>query len=325
MGLARAIRTAGALAVLTGAACQLPAIGGGSTPPTPAQTVTTALHGFETAWSVRVQGDITFGDDRYTINLSIDRSANVDGLVVPGKAGPLSVAGTSRGLLLRGARYFQDVRKVYTGTRWVLAPDDAVSSLVGLVQDRATFAKVVRDAIGGDLGREQGKEPDGTKTVTFVGTHSGVRLTIPAAGTPLPLRLITPPGHPLSNGVADMSLSMAEYGKTVAPPEPDKFVNMADRDTLPVDVVVDGKFSWDDCDSGGCTMSEDVRNTGGRDGTATATFNVSTDTAGKQIVASCSVTIPVLGNGQTTRVGCRANYDRSVEHWGSISITNPSA
>lgn len=324
MRLGRAIRTAGALVALTGAACQLPAVGGAS-PPTPVQTVATALRGFETAWSVRVQGDITFGNDRYTVNLSIDRSSNVDGLVLPGKAGALSVAGTSRGVLLRGARYFQDVEKVYTGTRWVLAPDDVVSSLVRLVQDRTAFTKAVRDALGSDLESEQGKEPDGTKTVTFVGTRSGVRLTIPAAGTPLPLRLITPPGRPLSNGVADMSLGMTEYGKTVAPPEPDKFVSLSDRDTLPVDVVVDGKFSWDDCDTSGCAMSEDVRNTGGRDGAATATFNVSSDSAGKQIVATCSVPVPILGNGQTTRVGCRANYDRSVEHWGSLSITNPLA
>lgn len=324
MRLQRAIRTAGVLVAMTSAACQAPAIGG-SSPPTPAQTVATALHGFETAWSVRVQGDITFADDRYTLNLSIDRSSNVDGLVLPGKSGPLSVAGTSRGLLLRGARYFQDVEKVYTGTRWVLAPDDVVSSLVRLIQDRAAFARVVRDAIGGDLGSEQGKEPDGTKTVTFVGAGSGVRLTIATAGTPVPLRLITPPGRPLSNGAADLALSMAEYGKTVAPPEPDTFVELADRDTLPVDVLVNGGFSWDACDAGGCTMSEEVRNTGGRDGTATATFNVSTDSAGKQIVASCSVQVPVLGNGQTTRVACHANYDRSVEHWGYVSITNPLA
>jgi hypothetical protein len=304
--------------------CQLP-FGIGASAPTPVQSAADALRALQAARSVRMQGELTYADTHYTINLAMDSASNVDGFVSPERVATADVTGTAQRLLLRGASHFLQVWNVVTGARWVLAPDDPVNPLVRTVMNRSELGRSVRDAIGTDVGSETGKEPEGTRTITYTGRRSGVEVTIPASGQPLPLRLITPPGHALADGLSDLSLSLVDYGKPVPTETPDRYVDLANRDTLPVHIVVDpaSAFSWDDCDSRGCTVSDGVRNDGGKDGTATATFTVSRDSAATQVLTTCTVTIPALGNAQTTRIGCRASYNTVGQYWGRVMIDNP--
>lgn len=306
------------------AACQLPLVGGPSEQ-TPAQGVAAALHALETAHSVRMQGSFTFGDSHFTVNLSMDDESDVDGFILPDRASQVMVVGNSQHLLLKGASHFLQAWSVVTGVRWVQAPDDPLSGLVRTLLKRGELVKAVREAVGSDLERESGKEPDGTRTIRYTGKTSGVSLTVPAAGAPLPLRLVTVPAHPLADNLSDVSLGLVEYGKQVVPEMPQAFVDMADRNTLPVDIVADPNvgFTWDSCDTRGCTMSRGVRNDGGKDGTANVTFTVTRDGAGAQVLATCKVAVPVLANRETTRVGCRANFDPYPSYWGRATIENP--
>jgi hypothetical protein len=327
VGLSGALRTAAVLALSASVIdCQLPG-GIGASAPTPAQSAAAALRALQAARSVRMQGELTYADTHYTINLSMDSSSNVDGFVSPDRAAAVMVTGTAQRLLLKGAPHFLQVWSVVTGVRWVLAPDDPLNALVRTLMKRSEFVKALQDAIGTDVESETGREPEGTRTIKFSGRRSGVEVTIPAAGQPLPLRVVTPPAHALADGLSDVSLGLIEYGKPVATEMPDKYVDMGNRDTLPVHVVVDpaATFSWDACDSAGCTVSDGVRNDGGRDGTATATFTISRDSAATQVLTTCTVTIPVLANKQTTRIACHASYDTVGQHWGKMTITNPLA
>lgn len=324
MRLTGVVQAGAVVVVCAVSGCQLPLVQGA---PTPAQSVTAALRELETARSVRMQGELTRGDRHYAVNLSSDDAGNVDGLVLPDRAPEVMVAGSSQRLLLKSEPYFLQMWGVVTGTRWVVAPDDPISGLVRTLTKRDELVKALRDAIGTDLEQKPGTDPDGTRTITYTGTRSGVSLIVPASGPPRPLHIATVPAHPLGNNLSDVGLRLMEYGKAVAPEMPAKYADMADRNTLPVNIVVDpaGAFSWDACDRAGCTMSRSVRNDGGRESTAsaTATFTVTRDSAGVQVLGSCTVTVPPLWNRQTTRVSCRAAFDSTGSYWGKVTIDNP--
>lgn len=307
--------------------CQLP-FGIGASAPAPTQLAAAALGALQAAPSVRMQGQLTHAGTRYTINLAMDSNSNVDGFVSPDNAATADVTGTAHRLLLRGAAHFLQVWNVVTGARWVLVPDDSVIPLIRTLMNRSELVKALRDAIGSDVDSAAGREPGGARTITLTGRRSGVEVTIPAAGQSRPLRVITPPGHALADGLSDLSLGLVDYGERVATEMPDRYVDMANRDTLPVHVVVDpaSAFSWDSCDSRGCTVSDGVRNDGGTDGgTATATFTISRDSAFTQVLTTCTLAIPALANGQTAKIGCRANYANVGQYWGKVTIDNPLA
>jgi hypothetical protein len=141
-------------------------------------------------------------------------------------------------------------------------------------------------------------------------------------GNNRPLKLTTTPGDVLSDGLSDLRLELSAYDQPFTAATPGSFVDLADRNTLPVHAVALGDtFAFENCDANGCTLSGQVRNDGGRLGIATATFRVR---KGGQDVGSCLVNAPALSYGETATLACRIDYDRrSTSITGTVHVDNP--
>jgi hypothetical protein len=178
-------------------------------------------------------------------------------------------------------------------------------------------------AAGSHVRQRTGATVKGAPTLQLVGDLATV--TVPARGGP-PIRIATALDAPLADGLSDLKLDVLASDTVATVAAPASFVDLANKNSLPAHFERDSigpadNFQYGTCDDRGCTLSDLLRNTGGRLGAARATFFVG---KGGTDIASCQVDIPPIDNGQTERVGCRVNWDTSLSGVaGTDAISNP--
>jgi hypothetical protein len=285
------------------AACSVPLPGG----PSPAQMLSRALTTLRDSPSVKISGAVRLLDVSYGVVLSEDRSGDASGAVTDG----LYLVGVRRlsgKTYLSSADFFQQFQQLRVGSRWVTGGNDAVSQLVAALADRPALVSALGTLAGRTVSAAPGPQVDGGDTTWLVG--DGISVMVGQRDPTRPLRLTTLPGRSVAGQLSNLVLQVASTGVTL---ERDLFpavVDLADPNTLPMyDVAVPGSFRYESCDGGGCTITSVVRNDGGKDGHADATFTVSVK--GQQM-GSCLVAVPALANKETVKVGCRVNYPRAT-------------
>jgi hypothetical protein len=307
----------GVCAVLLAASidCSLP-FGGG---PTPAQMLSRALTTLRDFPSLRLSGSLRRLDVSYTITLSEDNRGNLSGTVADGhfSIGFRRVDGK---VLLSGQDFFQQLHQLRVAGLWVTGVNDGVSALVTALADRPALVGALSTLVGGAVSVAAGPRVGGRQATWLV--SDGISVLIDEQDPERPLSLTTMPGRTLPGGFTNLVLEFNSYGKPVNRDVPTEVVDLADPNTLPTNVVsLPDSFRYEACDSGGCTLSSVVRNDGGRNGRANATFTVSRD--GQQI-GSCLVGVPPLGNKETVKVACRVDYPRTTGSsvTGRVMVSN---
>ena len=314
VALVRVGGACGALAVLVAATTGGCALPGASQ--SPGRVLSDSLRAFTSAHSVNIKGTVTQDTTKYIVNLSTDDHSNVDAYIVIDGAG-INVRQVAGKLFFTSAAYFQS-QGAMTGGRWVLAPHDNLALLVGKLANRPELASALL-AAAGDVKQEEGPSMDGRKTIKLTG--AGMTVLVSGQGSGRPLQITTGPGHLLSNKLSDVHFDLSAYDQPVNVQAPTAFADLSDPNTLPVRVTVtNDSFSFDSCDRSGCTLSAVVRNDGGKDGTATVNFHIKRS---GQEIGSCQVAVPVLGNRETRKVGCRINYAETGTVTGTVSVSNP--
>jgi hypothetical protein len=279
-----------------------------------------ALTTLRDAPAVKISGAVRHVDVSYGVQLSEDRGGSASGAVDDGRY-LVAVRRLNGKVYLSGGDFFQQFQQLRVGTRWVTGGSDAVSELVAALVDRSALVSALATLTGGTVSAAPGPQVDGGSTTWLVG--EGVWVMVGERDPTRPLRLITLPGRAVAGQFSNLVLQVETTGVTIDRQLFPSVVDLADPNTLPIYVVaVPGSFRYESCDSGGCTITSDVRNDGGRDGTASATFTVSH--SGQQ-VGICLVNVPALANKETVKVGCRVNYPRSTISdivVGHVSVSN---
>jgi len=304
-----------AMLLAVSADCSLP-FGSG---PTPAQMLFRALTTLRDFPSFRVSGSLRRLDVSYEVVLSVDNRGNLSGTVADGHFS-IGVRRVDGRVLLSGQDFFQQFQQVRVGGLWVTGVNDGVSALVTALADRPALVGALSTLVGGAVSVATGPRVGGRQASWLVG--DGISVLVGEQDPERPLQLTTMPGRTLPGGFANLVLEFNSYGKPVNRDVPTEVVDLADPNTLPTNVVsLPDSFLYEACDSGGCTLSSVVRNDGGRNGRANATFTVSRD--GQQI-GSCLVGVPPLANKETVKVACRVNYPRTTGSsvTGRVTVSN---
>jgi len=263
---------------------------------------------------VHLSGQVTDGDTVYSINLASDADQVNGGVDV--KDVPVLVEKVGGKLFFRGGAYFASQGSA-TGERWVLAPGDLLTNVVNKLINRSDLARALRKAAGDSVQRKSGPVIAGKQSDELAG--SGVSVFVASAGTGPPLRFQSAGGTELSDHFSNLKLDL-DYTKPVHLDMPAKFVDLNDRNTLPVHFVdVPGTISFDSCTTQGCTLSVQVRNTGGLDGAATVTFIVKRQ--GTQL-GSCIADIKTVGPNQVTSASCHISFDDTVSVTAYLTVNN---
>jgi hypothetical protein len=292
-----------------------------STAPDALKVLQTSLAELASARSVILDGTVTMQKVTYQVTLNEDGNSGAEGSVNVTQK-PVGVIWSGGRLLLRRADYF-DAQQVYTGDRWVLVQDDKLVTLVGALAKRKDLVASLSALAGTHVSQRAGAPIQGVPTIQLV--SDTLTATVPAAGG-APLRIATALDQQLSDGLADLKLSVLASNSALTVSPPPAFVDLANRNSLPAQFVdVTGgpadNFHFDSCDARGCTLSDLFRNTGGRLGTSHATFAAQ---RGDVVVDSCSVDIPTVDNGETVRAGCRVKWDYyNTQVTGEVRIMNP--
>ena len=309
----RLARRAAVLAFVLAAGCSLPGRGG----PSPAQVMNDAFRGLLSAGSFHVSGQLTFGSP-YGLDLTA-AGGNLDGTIGQGRV-PVAVRIVGIHEFERGAQYFHlNKQPLVSDTYWVLDDGGELSRLVRMLADWKSLVQDLQ-ASAGSVSQVPGPVLSGRRTIGLVG--EGLAMFVPEQGVRVPLMLTTTPGRELHSHLSNLSLAFDKYGGPVTMDVPAAVIDLDDHNTLPVHDVPDvTTFHLENCDRGGCTMASDFVNSGGRQGSATATFGVGT-TTGQQL-ASCQVAIPALDNMGRTRVSCRVDFDGTQEVSTSVVGNNP--
>jgi hypothetical protein len=257
--------------------------------------------------SVKISGSVRRLDVSYGVVLSEDRTGDASGFVNDGQY-LVGVRRLNGKIYLSAAGFFQQFQQLRVGSRWVTGGSDALSALVAALADRSAMAGALTALQGGTVSAAPGPGVDGGKTTWLVG--DGISVLVGERDPTRPLRLITVSGRPLAAQFSNLVLQVESSGVTVDRDLSAGVVDLADPNTLPMNVVfISGSFRFESCDGGGCTVTSVVRNDGGKAGTANATFTVS---HGGQQLGTCLATVPALANKETTKVGCRVNYPRAA-------------
>jgi hypothetical protein len=303
------------LALVLAVGCSLP----GRSGPSPAQVMNDAFRGLLSAGSFHVSGSLTFGSP-YGLDLTV-ASENLDGTIAQGRV-PVAVRSVGIHEFERGAQYFHlSNQPLVSDSYWVLNDGGELPKLVRMLADWKSLVQDLQ-AAAGNVSQVPGPVLSGRRTIGLVG--DGLSMLVPEQGVRVPLRLATTPGRELHSHLSNFSLAFDKYGGPIAFDAPTAVIDLDDHNTLPVDDVPDvSTFHLENCDRGGCTMASDFVNSGGRQGSATATFGIGT-TSG-QALASCQVALPVLNNMGRTRVSCRVNFDPTQEVSTTVVANNPGA
>jgi hypothetical protein len=297
-------------------ACALP---GSSQGPTASQVLATRLAAFAAAKTVTMIGHVSYGDVNYPVSLQVDDQGQASGTI---ELDHILVSALLAGgrVFLKNSTYYAG-HQLATGGQWVLEPNGPVVDLLAKLADRKALAAALRAAAGSDVGQRPSAAVSGVKTVRLA--NPDFSATVPAAGGP-PTRLVTGVDTPLSDGLTDVRLDLTDYGLAASIAAPDAFLDRIQPDTWPAFYTAvigpDTPFSYDGCDPSGCTLSASFKNTGGRVGSATATFYVARQGT---FLASCDVPIPPAGHGEVVRAGCRIDYTRDAVASGNVKVHNP--
>lgn len=304
---------AAVLALALSAGCSFPGGGG----PSAAQVMNDAFRGLLSAGSFHVSGSLTYGAP-YGLDLTA-AGGNLDGTIGQGRV-PVGVRSVGIHEFEHGAQYFHLTNQpLVSDTYWVLNDGGEVAKLVRMLADWKSLVQDLQSAAG-SVTQVPGPVLAGRRTIGLVG--AGLSMLVPEQGVRVPLVLTTTPGRQFHSHLSDLSLAFDKYGGPVTMEAPTAVIDLDDRNTLPVHDVPDvTTFHVENCDAGGCTLASDVVNSGGRQGSATATFGVGT-TTGQQIT-SCQVAIPTLDNMGRTRLSCRLNYDATQTVSTSVQASNP--
>jgi hypothetical protein len=305
------------LAVVAG----LSGCSGSGSGPDPAGVLKARMAALVSSRSVGLDGTVTMGGTTYVVSVSEDDRSAATGAITIGKT---AVTFTSTGgrLFLRGRDYFA-AQKIHAGDRWVLDQDAALGGLLRALTDRAQLTAALTALAGQHVSEHAGPAINGMPTIQLVSDQ--VTVTAPASGGP-PWRLATAPDQQLSDGLQDLKLNVAaSSARRAAVTAPDVFIDLSDRNSLPAgfdEVVAPADtFQFERCDDRGCTLSAAFQNSGGRQGTATATFEV--QRGGAQL-GSCTVPIPATDYGGSVRAGCRVNWDATAgDIDATVSVANP--
>lgn len=269
--------------------------------------------------SLHVSGSLRRLDVNYTITLSEDNRGNLSGRILDGHFS-IGVRRVNGKVLLSGQDFFQQLYQLPVAGLWVSGVNDGVSALVNALADRRAVVNALTTLTGGAVSAAAGPSVGGKQATWLVG--DGISVLVDEQDTERPVSLTTMPGRTIPGGFTNLLLGFNSYGTHVNRDVPSDVVDMADPNTLPINVVsLPDTFRYEACDSGGCTLSSVVRNDGGRTGRANATFAVSRD--GQQI-GTCLVGVPPLGNKETVKVACRVAYSRGPGSTviGRVMISN---
>jgi hypothetical protein len=312
-----------AAAVAVALACVslgLAGCGGQTAAPSPAQVLHTRLAAMVSARWLTLDGTVSMEGVSYPVTFNEDDQAGANGSITVAQRS-VAVTWTGGRLFLRNADYF-DTQQVYTGDRWTLVQDNKLASLVGALVDRKALVSALTAVAGPNVRQRSGPTTQGVATI-LLGSDT-LTATVPVRGGP-PLRLATALDQKLSDGLADLRLTVAASSAPLSVTPPPTFIDLASKNSLPAqfeeDAPESNPFQWDGCDARGCTLNDHFRNRGGRLGTASVTFEVA---SGGKTLGSCNVEIPATDNGGTVRAGCRVNFDNSLQVQGRANITNPA-
>jgi len=298
------------------AGCGLP---GSSQPPTASQVLATRLAAFTAAKTVTMIGHVSYGDVTYPVSLQVDDQGQASGTVELDHVLVSAMIAGGR-TFLKNSNYYTG-KQLATGDQWVLERAGVVVDLLAKLADRKGLAAAMLAAAGSSVGRVASPDVSGVKVFRLA--NPDFSATVPTAGGP-PVRLVTGVDTSLSNGFTDVRLTLSDYGLAANIAAPGAFLDRSQPDTWPAHfaavIAPDTPFTFDECNSSGCTLSASFKNTGGKVGTATATFYVfvSGSTAG-----SCDVPVPTTGNGTVVRAGCRVSYNGYQQASGNVKIQNP--
>jgi hypothetical protein len=276
-----------------------------------------AFRGLLSAGSFHVTGSLTYGAS-YGLDLTA-AGGNLDGTIGQGRV-PVAVRKVGIHEFERGARYFRlSNQPLVSDSYWVLDDGGELAKLVLMLADWKTLVQDL-EAGSGSLSQVPGPVVSGRRTIGLVG--EGLSMLVPEQGARVPLSLTTAPGRELHSHLSDLSLVFDKYDGPVTMDTPTAVIDLDDHNTLPVHDVADvTTFHLENCDPGGCNMASDFVNSGGRQGSATATFGIGTTTG--QALASCQVALPTLDNMGRTRQGCRVNFDATQPVSTSVVANNP--
>jgi len=295
--------------------------GGSSAGPTPAQELRARLAALVAARSLGLEGQVSLGDVTYHVGLTEDDRGQAVGAVRIDQTA-LTVTWAGGRLFLLGSAYFA-AQQIYVGGRWVLAHGDKLVALLTKLTARSELAQAFASLSGPDVRRRGGAVMQGQRTIELF--SDGAVATVPANGG-APLRLATAVDQRLSDDLNDLSLGVTVSDRTATVTAPTSYADMADRNTLPtylhwVDQPA-STFHIDGCDPGGCMLSAEFHNYGGKVGQAVATFSTR---QGDVQLGSCTVAVPVIGYDESTRAGCRVNFDHAhVSASSQVAIANPA-
>jgi hypothetical protein len=289
--------------------------------PDAAQELRTRLAELVSARSVGLDGTVTMRDTSYVVSVAEKDHASATGGITIGQTG-ITFIWTGGRLFLRSRSYFA-AQRIHAGDRWVLDQDAALGALLRALTDRAGLAAAIGALAGPRVSQHAGPQINGMPTLQLISDR--VTVTVPSRGGP-PWRLATAPDQQLSDGLQDLKLNVAASNvPATVPAEPELYIDLADRNSLPVGfepvIAPADTFRFDACDSGGCTLSSEFANSGGRQGMAYATFEV--HKAGTEL-GHCTVPIPAADYGGTVRAGCRVSWDATgVAADATVSVANP--
>ncbi|HYW27390.1 MAG TPA: hypothetical protein VE953_24680 [Terriglobales bacterium] len=297
-------------------ACALP---GSSQGPTASQVLRTRMAAFAAARSVTMIGHVSYGDVTYPVSLQVNDQGGASGTV---ELNHILVSALLAGgrTFLKNAGYYKGLN-LASGGQWVLEREGPVVDLLAKLADRKGLAAALLAAAGSDVRQGPRGDAGGIKTVRLETLDFSA--TVPAAGGP-PTRIVTQVDSRLSDDLSDVRLDFSDYGLAASFAAPDTFLDRSQPDTWPAAfsavIGIDSPFNWDGCDRSGCTLSANLKNSGGKVGSATATFYVS---RGGSILGTCDVAIPATSYNATVRVGCRVDYDNSSQTSGNVQVHNP--
>lgn len=266
--------------------------------PDPKQELHDTLQKLRTVSAVELSGSALNFGTAFTFDLHIGSHGALKGLVNAGDL-PLMVLRSQGRLFVSGASYFQRQGE-YTGSMWVLGVQDNATRVIEALTDLKAFTSSV-EANAGNVSKSDGTPTSGgQRTVKLQG--NGFTVTVPAGGDAKPVHIETGAGGPLNDVLVDLRLDLL-YRRAPQVTSPPTYITAGDPNSFPTYLQVgSGTVQLDGCDVTGCDLSEQVSNQGGHVGVASVSFTLS---SGGTPLGGCSVNVPTLDHGTTTRVGCR--------------------
>jgi hypothetical protein len=259
-----------------------------------------------------------FGD--FSVDLHIRLPNDAYGMVTVDGGAPLQVIQTGDKLYVQGQEFVSEYGGSRDGrlfgSRWILSTPDLLRLTV---LDLPNLTAILSAVLKADF--------EGTRTDhVAAATESTAKLTA-AYGS---LYIMELPPHALvkfesSNGFlpvqgfSNVKFEIFGYDDPVDVQVPTNVANPNDPSTLPPDYSLAGKWSWLTCDFSSCGFKGTVVNKGGAYPDSPSTFQLKLTQTNGALIDQCSGRVPVVANGKSVSISCRA----SGQGWRNWSNSHP--